>query len=205
MSRFQLSPNFWRIQLRQWHWISSAICMAGLLLFAVTGYTLNHAADFEAQPKTVRVERTLDASALKALERARDKSALPGVVVAAVKAETGADIAKRPADVSEDEVFVDLAGPGIGSSVTIIPETGELIYERTTRGTVAVLNDLHKGRHTGLVWSWFIDIIAVACVVFSLTGLGLLWVYSKNRAITWPLIAGGIALPIIIFLLFVHT
>ena len=205
MSRFQLSPNFWRIQLRQWHWISSAICMAGLLLFAVTGYTLNHAADFEAQPKTVCVEKVLDAATLQALARARDKSALPSVVVAAVKAETGADIAKRPADVSEDEVFVDLAGPGVGSSVTIIPETGELIYERTTRGTIAVLNDLHKGRHTGVVWSWFIDILALACVVFSLTGLGLLWVYSKNRAITWPLVVGGIALPLILFLLFVHT
>jgi len=204
MSRFQLSPNFWRIQLRQWHWISSAVCMAGLLLFAVTGYTLNHAADFDAEPMTVRVEKVLDAATLQALARAKDKSPLPGVVIAAVKTETGADIARRPADVSEDEVFVDLAGPGVGSSVTIIPETGELIYERTTRGTIAVLNDLHKGRHTGVVWSWFIDILALACVVFSLTGLGLLWVYSKNRAITWPLVAGGIALPVILFLLFVH-
>jgi uncharacterized protein len=205
MSRFQLSPNFWRIQLRQWHWISSAICLAGLLLFAVTGYTLNHAADLEAEPKTVRVEKVLDAATLAALARAKDKAPLPSIVVTAVKAQTGADIAKRPADVSDDEIFVDLAGPGVGSSVTIIPETGELIYERTTRGTIAVLNDLHKGRHTGAVWSWFIDILAVACVVFSVTGLGLLWVYSKNRAITWPLVAAGIGLPVILFLLFVHT
>jgi uncharacterized protein len=205
MSRFQLSPNFWRIQLRQWHWISSAICLAGLLLFAVTGYTLNHAADLEAEPKTVRVEKVLDAATLSALGRAKDKAPLPGVVVAAVKTQTGADIAKRPADVSDDEIFVDLAGPGVGSSVTIIPETGELIYERTTRGTIAVLNDLHKGRHTGAVWSWFIDIMALACVVFSVTGLGLLWLYSKNRAITWPLVAAGVGLPVILFLLFVHT
>lgn len=205
MAMFKLSPNFWRIQLRQWHWISSAICLAGLLLFAVTGYTLNHAADLEAKPVTVRVEKVLDDKALAALAEAKDKAPLPEAVVAAVKAQTGADIRKRPADVSEDEVFVDLAGPGVGSSLTIIPETGELIYERTTRGTIAVLNDLHKGRHTGPVWSLFIDIIAAACVIFSITGLGLLWVYSKNRAITWPLVAAGLALPVILFLLFVHV
>lgn len=204
MVRFQLSPNFWRIQLRQWHWISSAICLAGLLLFAVTGYTLNHAADFEAEPKTVRVEKVLDDATLVALERARDKAPLPGAVAAAIKTHSGVDVGKRPADVSDDEIFVDLAGPGVGSSVTIIPETGELIYERTTRGTIAILNDLHKGRHTGVVWSWFIDILALACVIFSVTGLGLLWVYSKNRAVTWPLVVGGLALPVILFLLFVH-
>jgi hypothetical protein len=42
-------------------------------------------------------------------------------------------------------------------------------------------------------------------VVFSVTGLGLLWLYSKNRAITWPLVAAGVGLPVILFLLFVHT
>lgn len=34
--------------LRQWHWVSSALCLAGMLLFAVTGITLNHATDIEA-------------------------------------------------------------------------------------------------------------------------------------------------------------
>ena len=39
---------------------------------------------------------------------------------------------------------------------------------------IAWLNDLHKGRHTGEAWSWFIDIFAVACLVFAGTGLFLL-------------------------------
>ena len=30
-------------QVLRWHWISAAICLIGMLLFAVTGITLNHA------------------------------------------------------------------------------------------------------------------------------------------------------------------
>lgn len=30
----------------------------------------------------------------------------------------------------------------------------------------AVLNDLHKGRNTGEIWKWFIDITALLMVVF---------------------------------------
>ncbi len=205
MPKFQFTPNFWRIQLRQWHWISSALCLSGLLLFAVTGFTLNHAAGMEAKPKVTHVEKTLDARAIAALPQARDKAVLPGAVIASVKSLTGVDLRGHLADVSADEVFVDLSGPGVDASVTIDPATGNVVYERTTRGVVAVLNDLHKGRHTGPLWSLFIDILACACVVFSLSGLGLLWLYSKNRSITWPLVAAGLTLPVILYLLFVHA
>ena len=43
----------WLKQLHQWHWISSAICLIGMILFAVTGITLNHAADIESKPAIV--------------------------------------------------------------------------------------------------------------------------------------------------------
>src|SRR5690606_37271047 len=41
----------WLKRMHQWHWISSAICLAGMLLFAATGITLNHAARIEASPE----------------------------------------------------------------------------------------------------------------------------------------------------------
>ena len=37
------SRAWWLKQLYQWHWISSAISLIGLILFAITGFTLNHA------------------------------------------------------------------------------------------------------------------------------------------------------------------
>ena len=205
MSLFSnLGPNFWRIQLRQWHWISSALCLAGLLLFAATGFTLNHAATLEAKPKTTHVEKTLPAGLAAALAGARDKHPVTAAVSAAVERAVGVDISRRPADVSDEEIYVDLATPGVDASVTL-GRDGSLVYERTTRGVVAVLNDLHKGRHAGPVWSLFIDVLAIACVVFALTGLGLLWLYSRNRRITWPLVAAGLAAPLLLYLLLVHA
>ena len=44
----QQRRGFWLRTLHQWHWISSAICLIGMLLFAFTGITLNHAADIAA-------------------------------------------------------------------------------------------------------------------------------------------------------------
>jgi hypothetical protein len=54
------------------------------------------------------------------------------------------------------------------------------------------------------VWKGFIDIFALGCVVFTVTGLGLLFMYSDSRRITWPLVAGGVAIPVILAILFIH-
>src|SRR5690606_16470761 len=51
LSKGKNNRAFWLRQLHQWHWISSAICLVGMLLFAVTGVTLNHAAEIEARPR----------------------------------------------------------------------------------------------------------------------------------------------------------
>ncbi len=198
-----LSP-FWRNQLRQWHWISSALCLTGLLLFAVTGFTLNHASQIEAKPKTIHVEKTLPSADAQALKSLTDKHPLPASLRAAVRSLTGVDVGTVAAQVQDGEIYIDLTTPGVDSAVTI-EDDGHLTYERTDRGLIAVLNDLHKGRHAGPAWALFIDLIAIACVIFAVTGLGLLWLYEKNRRITWPLVAFGILLPFIVFMIFVHA
>ncbi|EGF91647.1 pepSY-associated TM helix family protein [Asticcacaulis biprosthecium C19] len=197
--------GFWRNQLRQWHWISSALCLVGLLLFSVTGFTLNHASQIEAQPKTQRVEKDLSEAGFNGLSKAETGKPVPAELAREIKALTGADVARVKAEVSEDDIYIDLTGPGVDTSVTIDKADGHVSYERTDRGVIAVLNDLHKGRNTGAVWSLFIDILAIACVIFSVTGFGLLWLYAKNRRITWPLAAAGLVIPFILFMVFVHA
>ena len=54
--------GYWLRTLHQWHWISAAVCLVGMLLFAVTGITLNHAARIEATPTVVHVNDTLPAT-----------------------------------------------------------------------------------------------------------------------------------------------
>ena len=55
---------FWMKQLHTWHWMSSAVSLIGLLLFAITGFTLNHAAEIEGQPVVVEGSGQLPASLL---------------------------------------------------------------------------------------------------------------------------------------------
>ena len=42
--------SFWIRQNILWHWVSSGICLGGMLLFTVTGITLNHASSISASP-----------------------------------------------------------------------------------------------------------------------------------------------------------
>jgi len=205
-SRARLSRSaFWKGQLRTWHWISSALCLAGLLLFAVTGFTLNHASSIEAQPRTETREIALSPALLAMIAKARNGVPLPVDVAGAFEKETNVTVAGRDAEVSDGEINIDLAAPGVDSFITVDTAAGTASYERIHRGTIAVLNDLHKGRDAGPVWAVFIDVIAVACVIFSLTGLGLLWVHARGRSLTWPLTTLGLVLPAILFILFVHS
>jgi len=88
--------------------------------------------------------------------------------------------------------------------VRIDRHTGEAEYEDTDRGWISYLNDLHKGRHTGAAWSWFIDAFALACLVFSITGLFILQMHARVRPSTWPLVGLGLVLPVLLAILFIH-
>jgi hypothetical protein len=108
------------------------------------------------------------------------------------------------AEWSLDEIYVSLPRPGGDGWLTIDRTTGAVEWERTDRGWIAYLNDLHKGRHTGWVWQLFIDVIAVAFLVFTATGLLLLQVHSSKRPATWPAVAFGFAAPIVLLVFFAH-
>ena len=198
---------FWLKQLHTWHWVSSAISLVGLLLFAVTGFTLNHAADIEASPKTVDRSATLPASLLPQLAGPAEgaKQPLPAPVRDWVATALKTAIpAEGQAEWSVDEAYLALPRPGGDGWVSIDRATGEISYEVTDRGWISYLNDLHKGRNAGRTWYWFIDVFAFACLVFAITGLFLLQLHSARRPATWPLVGVGLAIPVIIAIFFVH-
>ena len=51
--------GFWLRTLHQWHWISSALCLVCLVLFSVTGITLNHPGAIGAEPEITTREAVL--------------------------------------------------------------------------------------------------------------------------------------------------
>ena len=190
--------------IRQWHWISSALCLAGMLLFAVTGITLNHAADIPANIQITTVEATVPQVLLAKLA-AGQKEAMPLRLLKWLADEHQLYISpESKTEWSEDELYVSLPRPGGDAWLSLDLVSGDLSYEKTERGVVSYLNDLHKGRNTGKAWFWFIDLFAVACVVFCVTGLVLLYRYAGPRPSTWPVVGLGFVIPLILIILFVH-
>ncbi|HEV7856369.1 MAG TPA: PepSY-associated TM helix domain-containing protein, partial [Herminiimonas sp.] len=155
---------YWLKTLHQWHWISSALCLLGLLLFAVTGFTLNHAQQIEAKPNVTSRKATLP-PALKTLltainaDEASEKATtpLPAELQGWMKETLSINVGTREAEWSPEEVYVALPRPGGDAWLRIDRESGAVEYELTDRGWISYLNDLHKGRNTGTAWSWFID------------------------------------------------
>nr|WP_316627737.1 PepSY-associated TM helix domain-containing protein [uncultured Brevundimonas sp.] len=198
--------SFWLKQLHSWHWISAAVSLVGMILFAITGITLNHAASIPGKPVTVEQTQTLPAPLLQRLKTFPEETTqpVPDAVARWAAEAFRVEIAGKPTETTPEEVYVALAMPGGDGWVTIDRSTGEALHEKTTRGWIAYLNDLHKGRNAGSVWFWFIDVFAAACVIFAVTGLGLMVLHAKGRPSTWPLAALGLLIPVVIALIFIH-
>lgn len=202
---------YWLKTLHEWHWVSSALCLIGLLLFGITGFTLNHAASIEARPKvtsrTATVDDTLRTALLKELPAAKTrkgKAELPAQLQAWIQAQWAVDTAGREAEWTDDEIYLSLPRPGGDAWLRLSLVDGVAEYERTDRGWLSYFNDLHKGRHSGSAWSLFIDIFAAATLVFSITGLFILKMHAGNRPFTWPMVGMGLVIPVLLALLFIH-
>jgi len=198
---------YWLKTLHQWHWISSALCLLGMLLFAITGLTLNNASWIGASPTVTTRDAQLPApllALLTAVDTANKLTPVPAPVAQWLDNEIHAQVAGRGPEWSPDELYISLPRPGGGAWLSIDLRDGAVEYEQTDRGWIAYLNDLHKGRHTGVAWSWFLDIFAIACLVFSITGLVLLQLHAGQRAGPTPMVGLGVVIPVVLALLFIH-
>ncbi len=201
---------FWIKQFYTWHWVSSALCLFSMLLFAFTGITLNHAGQIRSASEVVERQVILPSGLLQQLtsgsgERGSSArgEALPREIRHWLEAELDVSLGGRRAEWSDYEIYVGMPRPGGDAWLSIDRETGEVLFEDADRGLIAYINDLHKGRNTGTVWMWFLDIFSVAAILFCLTGLGLLLVHARRRPMTWPVVLSGIALPVLLALVFV--
>jgi hypothetical protein len=186
------------------HWTSAAICLAGLLLFSVTGITLNHASAISAKPVVTQREAQLPQPLMGLIAGSDSPVRVPGPVVDWLKSEFDVDTANAGVEWSEEELYVSAPGPGRDAWVSVDRASGAAKYEGTERGWVAYFNDLHKGRNTGTVWVVFIDVLAAACLFFSITGMILLQLQARQRKNTWPLVGGGVAIVVGLMIFFAH-
>ena len=204
---------YWLKKLHEWHWISSAICLIGMLLFALTGFTLNHAGQIESKPKVESRDAQLPSELLEKLQQAQKQGAqaaskdavgLPAEVDGWLARQIKVSAKGFAVEWSEDEAYVPMPRPGGDAWLRVDLKEGSVEYEKTDRGWISYLNDLHKGRNTGGAWSLFIDVFAIGCLVFCITGLLILKMHAQRRPMTWPMVGLGLVLPALLVLLLVH-
>jgi hypothetical protein len=151
-----------------------------LVFFCFTGITLNHAAwfsnDGEQQITTIPLPQLL----LSSLNN-DDELALFNLQQHIEKL-IGLDQV-RSIDVDKDvgEISFDYPIPAGYVFVTVFLDSSEIEIEQKSGSLIGLLNDLHKGRHSGVFWSWLIDISAGLMLIFSLTGFVILLQNNKRR------------------------
>ena len=183
-------------KLVRWlHIYLSMFSLAVVLFFSVTGITLNHPDWFWSGAESSReaegeLRREWLHSAQSAAEAPAD--AASGVakldIVEHLRATHSIRGALADFRVDESECVVSFKGPGYGADAFIDRESGHYRLTETYHGFIAVINDLHKGRDTGPVWSVLIDVSAALMTLISLTGLILLF-YLKLRRIPGVIVA----------------
>ena len=199
-------PKFMRLL----HSYSSMLVLVLLLFFAITGITLNHPELIYSAAGKQSVQRSL------ALPEALQYSELPD------SAEQQAQIAEQFRDWLSSEhqvkasvfsyVFepddmlleLDFKRPAGYASVIVDFSANNAELELEFNGYLALLNDLHKGRNAGTSWIVLIDITAIACVLFALTGFYLILKQSSRRSIGNSLAMLGVFLTLLAYVLSLH-
>jgi hypothetical protein len=105
--------------------------------------------------------------------------------------------------VDDDQITVAFKGAGYSADAAIQRKDGSYTLVETRSGFVAVMNDLHKGRDTGAIWSWVIDISAALLTLVSLTGLVLILLLYKRRTKGLLSLAAGAIVAMLLWRFFV--
>lgn len=183
----------WVRRLHSWFSMTSLVIV---LFFAVTGVTLNHPTWFGAStPQTRTSTGTLPASA------AGDGSADPLAISEYLRSDLG--VTGQVTAHAETAVggTIDYEGPGSTASVAYTTSTGAYSLRTTSYGLVGVLNDLHKGRHTGSSFSWLIDISGGLLTLVAATGLVLQLYIRRSRRTGLVLVGIGAVAGVVLMVL----
>ena len=109
----------------------------------------------------------------------------------------------RSVDVALDigEITYDYPLPAGYAFVSVFIEDKQIEIEHGNSGLTALLNDLHKGRHSGVVWAWVIDVSAVLMLLFTTTGIIILLQNAKHRRNATLFVIIGFITPVLIYLM----
>ena len=185
-------------------YISTALFFL-LILFCVSGIVLNHVDWLKNDKSNGQVTATIPAELVtKANAQLNTLPSLYPEIEAYLATQYSLTKVKSIEWEKEDAlVMLDYPLPAGFAYAELDFATGELNLDYQTGGFLSLIGDLHKGRYTGEVWSWVIDISAVLMIVFAITGMIILFQNRKKRLAGIWITVLGIATPLVIYLCWV--
>lgn len=193
-------------------WLHIYVSMAVLVVFvffALTGITLNHP-DWQLQAGKQSDSRQLQLpAALTGLEFSADQlqqAEQAKQIADWLRAEhqiQGAVFAFSY-DPDEQLLELDFKQPAGFANAQIALDSGVVELTAEFGGYLALLNDLHKGRYAGTAWKWLIDVVAIACLVFALSGFYLLWRQPARRWLGVQCALTGAGVMLLVYLAALH-
>ncbi|MBQ4834053.1 PepSY-associated TM helix domain-containing protein [Pseudoalteromonas sp. MMG010] len=185
-------------------YISTALFFL-LILFCISGIVLNHV-DWLKNDKN-NADNTLAIPNSLLIKANKQRDTLPTLypeIEAFITQQYSLSNPKSIEWEKEDSlVMLDYPLPAGYAYIEFDFNAGELLVEYQTGGILSIMGDLHKGRYTGEVWSWVIDISAVFIIIFSLTGMIILFQNRKKRLTGIGLTLLGVVTPLVIYLCWV--
>jgi uncharacterized protein len=183
--------------VRWLHIYLSMFSFATLLFFAATGVTLNHPEWIEGRQTVQQFDGRIEPAWIATTTPVKELD-----VVEFFRNNYGVRARMSDFITDDTECSVSFKGPGYSADAFVDRETGAFEMTITQYGVVAIMNDLHKGRDTGGVWAWLIDVSAVLMILVSLTGFIMIFFLRKWRLNGGLLAGAGAIAMIIIYLVF---
>ena len=176
------------------HVYTSMICFLVVFFFAATGITLNH-------PNWVLGDSGSRKTVSGALPSNWHKNGVVDWLRVSEYLRNEQGVSGTVGDYRSDDAqgSIAFAGPGYSADAFIDVKKSTFQLTIESKGFVAVMNDLHKGRDTGSSWKWLIDVSGGFLVLVSLSGI-VLQIFLRKRRRTALAVAAGGAAALIVFI-----
>jgi hypothetical protein len=167
-----------------------------MLLFGVTGFTVNHEDWFSAT--TPRVTELTGQSPAELVAK-NDRLG----VVEHLRRAFGISGALTGYDDLGEKLSIGFREPGRNWEVEIEKNSGKTSVHQEAFNFTALINNLHRGRYAGAAWKWIIDICAVLIVIACITGSVLWMALPKRRRLGIGALALGTIGTLVVYVLLV--
>ena len=174
-----------------------------LIFFCLTGVLLNHLDWVSGDKDDASQTGQIPQDTFEQFKQVNEANGL-ALISAYVSREYGLPSPYRVEWDSEfNELILDYPLPAGYAAMTLNTLNGQYTLDYQIGTVVQVMNDLHKGRHSGSHWRWLIDTSALLIVFFATTGIVLLLQNRRKRYIGIGIVLAGTLTPYLLYYFFV--